>query len=59
MPIVRNFLNKFVNINNHTHNFLHGVLILQEAKNYIQHEEIFAAWQKKKYFRRVDKKGTF
>ena len=28
MPIVKNFLNKFVNINNHTHNFLHGVLIL-------------------------------
>ena len=49
MPIVKNFLNKFVNINNHTHNFLHGVLILQEAKNFIQHEEIFAALQKK-YF---------
>ena len=43
MPIMKNFLTKFVNINNHTHNFLYGVLRLQEAKNYIQHEEIFAA----------------
>jgi hypothetical protein len=36
------FLTKFVNINNHTHHFLHGVVILQEAKNYSQHEEIIA-----------------
>jgi hypothetical protein len=43
MPILKNFLTKFVNINNPTQNFLDGVLILQEAKNYIQHEEKFAA----------------
>ena len=35
------FLTKFVYINNHTHHFLHMVVILQEAKNYSQHEEIF------------------
>ena len=46
VPIVKNFLTKFVTITNHTHGFLHGVLILQEAKNYIYHEEIFSAWQK-------------
>ena len=26
------FLAKFVNTNNHTHDFLHGVIILQDAK---------------------------
>ena len=26
------FLTKFVNINNHTYHFLHGVLILQDVK---------------------------
>ena len=46
MPNVKNFLTKFVNINNLTHTFLHGVLSLKEAKIYIQHDEIFAAWQK-------------
>ena len=40
------FLTKFVNINNHTHHFLHGVQNLQDAKNHSQHEEIFDAWQK-------------
>jgi hypothetical protein len=34
------FLTKFLNINNHTHHFLNRVVILQEAKNYSQHEEI-------------------
>ena len=58
MPIVKNFLNKFVNINNLTQNFLHGVSILQEAKNYILHEEIFAKFDKKITFRRVNKKGS-
>ena len=58
MPIVKNFLTKFVNIKNHTHTFLHGALILYEAKNYNQHEELFEAWQKKITFRRVDKKGS-
>ena len=37
------FLTKFVNTNNHTHNFLHGVIILQDAKHCSQHEEIFEA----------------
>ena len=37
------FLTKFVNINNYTDYFLHGVVILQGAKNCSQHEEIFAA----------------
>ena len=40
------FLTKFVNINNHNQHFLHGVVIFQEAKNYSQHEEIFAAFKK-------------
>ena len=40
------FLTKFLNINNHTPYFLNRVVILQEAKNYSQHEEIFAAWRK-------------
>ena len=44
------FLTKFVNINNHTYHFLHGVLILQDAKNCSQHEDIFEAWQKKSRF---------
>ena len=42
----KEFLTKFVNINNHMHNFLHGVLILQDAKNHSQHEKIFVALQK-------------
>ena len=37
------FLTKFVNINNHTYLFLHGVLILQDAKNCSQHAKIFEA----------------
>ena len=40
------FLAKFVNTNNHTHIFLHGVIILQGAKNFSQHAKIFEAWQK-------------
>ena len=37
------FLTKFVNINNHTYHFLHGLLILQDAKNSSKHEDIFEA----------------
>ena len=37
------FLTKFVNTNNHTHNVLHGVIILQDAKKCSQHKEIFEA----------------
>ena len=36
-------LAKFVNTNNLTHNFLHGVIILQYAKNCSQRSEIFEA----------------
>ena len=35
------FLTNFVNIHYHTHYFLQGMVILQEAKNYSHHEEIF------------------
>ena len=35
---------------NHTHHFLHGMLILQDAKNHSQHEEIFEAQRKKTLF---------
>ena len=35
------FLIKFVNTNNYTYNFLHGVIILQDAKNCSQHAKIF------------------
>ena len=35
------FLTKFVNFN--LHYFMHGVLILQDAKNYSHHKEIFEA----------------
>ena len=48
MPIVKKVLKKVVNINNHS-KFLHGVLILQEAKNNIQHEK----------YLQPDKKSTF
>ena len=37
------FLTKFENTNNLTHNVLHGVIILQDAKNCSQHVEIFEA----------------
>jgi hypothetical protein len=37
------FLTKLVNTNNHTHNFLHGVIILEDAKNSSQHAKIFEA----------------
>ena len=37
------FLTKFVNTNNHSHNFLHDVIILQPSENCRQHEEIFEA----------------
>ena len=40
------FLAKLVNIDNHTHRSLHGMVILQEAKNLSQNEEIFAVLQK-------------
>ena len=40
------FLTKVENINNHTHHFLHGVLILQDAKNHNQPKEVFEAKQK-------------
>ena len=43
------FLTKFVNFNNQMHVFLHGVLILQDAKNHSQHEEIFEARQKNNF----------
>ena len=36
------FLAKLVNIDNHTHHSLHGMVILQEAKHLSQNEEIFA-----------------
>jgi hypothetical protein len=35
------FLIKFVNTNNYTYNFLHGVIIIQDAKNCSQHAKIF------------------
>ena len=50
-------MTKLVTINNHTLHLLHGVVILQEAKNYIQHEEIFVSCQKKITFCRVEKNG--
>ena len=52
----KHFWTKYVNINNHTHPFLHGVVMLQEAKKYSQQEEIFTALWKKITFCRVDKK---
>ena len=45
------FLTKFVNTNNRTHNFLHGVIIHQDAKICSQHEEIFEAWQELTFWR--------
>ena len=51
------FLIKFVNTNNYTHNFTNGVIILQDAKSCSQHAKIFEAWQKLSFFR-VDKKGS-
>ena len=50
------FLTKFVNTNHLTHNFLHGVIILQDAKNCSQRAKIFEAWQKLT-FCRVDKRA--
>ena len=43
------FLTKFVNFNNQMHVFLHGVLILQDAKNHSHYEEIFEARQKNNF----------
>jgi hypothetical protein len=37
------FLAKFVNTNNHTHNFLHGVIIHQMQKNTASMQKIFEA----------------
>ena len=39
-------LTKFAN---HTHHFLHGIPILQDAKNQSQHEEKFEARQRKNF----------
>ena len=50
------FLTKFVNTNNHIYSFLHGLIILHDAKNCSQHAKIFDAWQKLT-FCRVDKKA--
>ena len=44
------FLTKFVNTNDHTYHFLHGVLIFQDSKNHSQHKEISEARQKKSLF---------
>ena len=54
----QDFLTKFVIINNHNHLFVACGNSPGGKKNYSQHEEIFAAWWKKKItFCRVDKKG--
>ena len=52
----QDFLTKFVNVNNYIHHFFHRVVILQQAKNYIQHEEILLPGRKITLCK-VDKKG--
>ena len=49
------FLTKFVNTNNYTHYFVHGVLILQGAKNYSQQK--YMEFEKKQDRRYSDPKA--